>query len=167
MVYLIPCISIMISTCSCILCLLFAIMFLVCGDMTTRIFSACRHASLKLRGIVIARMSPSCSINNINRVSETPNLIYKKRTVYEFNFSKMIKYLKTQTLTYLIGSNPMNSNNYHSIGLCIFMYTVVINYINRLLIAIKTRGQNTDQKLIAGNEMIYFIHVLMYMLQII
>ena len=38
MVYLIPCISIMISTCSCILCLSFAIMFLVCGDVTTHIF---------------------------------------------------------------------------------------------------------------------------------
>ena len=46
----------------------------------------------------------------------------------------MIKSLKTQTLTYLIVSIPMNSNNYHSIGLCIFMYTVVINYINILLI---------------------------------
>ena len=79
----------------------------------------------------------------------------------------MIKYLKTQTLTYVIGSNPMNSNNYHSIGLCIFMYTVVINYINILLIAIKTSSQNTDQKLIAVNEMLYFILVHMYMLHII
>ena len=93
MVYLIPCISIMISTCSCILCLLFAIMFLVCGDMTTRIFSACRHASLKLRGIVIARMSPSCSINNINRVakfSETPYLIYKKEQYRSSIYSKLL-----------------------------------------------------------------------------
>ena len=63
----------------------------------------------------------------------------------------MIKYLKTLTLTYLMESNHMNSNNYHYISLCIFMYTVVINYINILLIAIKTSGQNTDQKLIAGN----------------
>ena len=47
------------------------------------------------------------------------------------------------------------------------MYTVVINYINILLIAIKTSGQNTDQKLIAGNEIIYVIRVLMYMLKII
>ena len=70
MMYLIPCISIMISTCSCILCLSFSIMFLVCGDVTTRIFSACGHASLKLRGIVIARMSPKCSINNINIVAK-------------------------------------------------------------------------------------------------
>ena len=38
MVYLIPCISIMISTYSCILCLSFAIMFLVCGDVSTCIF---------------------------------------------------------------------------------------------------------------------------------
>ena len=81
MVYLIPRINIMISTCSCILCLFFAIMFLVCGDVSTCIFSACRHASHKLRGIVLARMSPSCSINNINRVakfSETPYFIYTK-----------------------------------------------------------------------------------------
>ena len=41
-----------------------------------------------------------------------------------------IRYLKTQTLTYLIGSNPLNSYNYHSISLCIVVYTVVINYIN-------------------------------------
>ena len=45
----------------------------------------------------------------------------------------------------------MNSNNYHYIGLCIFMYTVVINYISILLFAIKT---STDQKLIAVNEML-------------
>ena len=115
-------------------------------------------------------MSPSCSINNINIVAkfyETPYLIYKKEQYRSSICSKTIKYLKTQTLTYFIGSNPINSNNYHSIGLCIIMYTVVINYINILFIAIKTRGQNTDQKLIAGNEMIYFIRVLMYMLQII
>ena len=76
MVYLIPCISIMISTCSCILCLSFAIMFLVCGDVTTRIFPACGHASLKLNS-----HSYKCSINNINIVAkfyETPNLIYTK-----------------------------------------------------------------------------------------
>ena len=92
-------------------------------------------------------MSPSCSINNINRVanfSETPYLIYKKKQYKSSIYSKMIKYLKTQTLTYLIGSNPIN---YQSIGLCIFMYTVVINYLNILLIAIKTSRQNTDQKL--------------------
>ena len=47
------------------------------------------------------------------------------------------------------------------------MYTVVIKYINILLIAIKTSGQNTDQKLIAGNELIYIMRVLMYMLKII
>ena len=61
------------------------------------------------------------------------------------------------------------------------MYIVVINYINILLIATKTSGQNinilliaiktssqnTDQKLIAGNKIIYVIRVLMYMLQII
>ena len=160
----------MISTCSCILCLSFTIMFLVCGDMTTRIFSACGHASLKLRGIVIARMSPKCSINNINIVakfSETPYLIYKKEQYRSSIYSKMIKYLKTQTLTYLIESNHTNSNNDHSLGLCIFMYTVVINYINILLIAIKTSGQNTDQKLIAGNISIYIMRVLMYMLKII
>ena len=56
----------------------------------------------------------------------------------------------------------MNSNNYHSIGLCILLSLII------LLIAIKTRGQNTDQKLIAGNEILYVIRVLMYyMLQII
>ena len=110
-------------------------MFVVYGDVSTCVFSECQHTSHKLRGIVIARMSPSCSINNINRVaqfSETPSytyLIYKKEQYRSSINSKMIKYLKTQTLTYLIGSNPMNSNNYHSIGLCIFMYTVVINYI--------------------------------------
>ena len=56
-------------------------MFLVCGDVTTHIFSTCPHALLKLKGIVTARMSPSGSINNINRVtkfSETPYLPYKK-----------------------------------------------------------------------------------------
>ena len=79
----------------------------------------------------------------------------------------MIKYLKSQTLTYLIGSNPINNNNYHAISLCKFMYTVVINYINISLIAIKTRGQDTDQKLIAVNEMLYFIRVLLDMLHII
>ena len=79
----------------------------------------------------------------------------------------MIKYLKTQTWTYLIESNHTNSNNDHSLGLCIFMYTVVINYINMLLIAIKTSGQNTDQKLIAGNVIIYIMRVFMYMLKII
>ena len=79
----------------------------------------------------------------------------------------MIKYLKTQTLTYLIASNPLNSYNYHAISLYIFMYTVVINYINILIIAIKTRGQNTDHKLIAVNEMLYFILLYMYMLHII
>ena len=158
MMYLIPCISIMISTCGYILCLSFTIMFLVCGDVSTRIFHACGHASLKLRGIVIARMSPKCSINNINIVakfSETPYLIYKKEQYRSSIYSKMIKYLKTQT--YLIESNHTNSNNDHSLGLCIFMYTVVINYINILLIAIKTRGQNTDQMLIAGNVIIYIM----------
>ena len=74
--------------------------------------------------------------------------------------------MKTQTLTYLIGSNPLNSYNYHSISLCIFMNTVVINYINILLIAIKTSNQNTGKKLIAVNEMLFFIRVLMYMLYI-
>ena len=148
----------MASTCSCILYLSFAIMFLVCVDVTTRIFSTCGHASLKLRGIVIARMSPKCSINNINIVAkfyETLYLIYKQEQYRSSIYSKMIKYLKTQTLTYLIESNHTNSNNDHSLGLCIFMYTVVINYINILLIAIKTSGQNTDQKLIAGNVIIY------------
>ena len=76
----------------------------------------------------------------------------------------MIKYLKTQTLTYLIGSNPLNSYNYHPTSLYIFMYTVVNNYINILLITIKTSSQNTDQKLIAVNEMLYFILEYMYML---
>ena len=138
-------------------------MFLVGWGLTTRIFSACGHASLKLRGIVIARMSPKCSINNINiaaRFYETPYLIYKKEQYRSSIYSKMIKYLKTQTLTHLIESN-------HSLGLCLFMYTVIINYINILLIAIKTSGQNTDQKLIAGNEIIYIMRVLMYMLKII
>ena len=79
----------------------------------------------------------------------------------------MIKYLKTQTLTYLIGSNPLNSYNYHSISVCIFVYTVVINYMNILLIAIKTNNQYTGQKIIAVNEMLYFILVHMYMLHII
>ena len=66
---------------------------------------------------------------------------YTKKEQYRSSiYSKMIKYLKTQTLTYLIESNHMNSNNYHYLGLCIFMYIVVINYINILLIAIKTRG---------------------------
>ena len=36
-----------------------------------------------------------------------------------------------------------------------------------ILIAIKTRNQNTGQKLIAVNEMLYFIRVFMYMLHII
>ena len=76
----------------------------------------------------------------------------------------MIKYLRTQTSTYLIGSNPLNSYKYHAITLCMFMYTVIINYINILLIAIKT---STGQKLIAVSEMLYFICVLMYMLYII
>ena len=58
----------------------------------------------------------------------------KKEQYRSLICSKMIKYLKTQTLTYLIESNNMNSNNYHSIGLCIFMSTVVINYINILCI---------------------------------
>ena len=73
----------------------------------------------------------------------------------------MIKYLNTQTLTYLIGSSPPNGYNYHSISLCIHCY------INILLIAIKTSHQNTGQKLIAVNEMVYFIRVVMYMLHII
>ena len=73
-------------------------------------------------------------------------------------YSKMIKYLKTQTLTYLIGGNPLNSYNYHTISSCIFMYTVVINYIINyiLLISIKTNNRNTGQRLIDVNEMIYF-----------
>ena len=100
MVYRIPCISIMISTCSCILCLSFAIMFLVLGDVISCIFSTCRHASLKRRGIVIARMPPSCSINNINRVVRfSKTLIYKKEQYRSSLYSKMTKYLKTQTLT--------------------------------------------------------------------
>ena len=53
-----------------ILCLSLAVMFLVCGDVSTCIFSACWHASHKLRRIGIIRMSPSCSINNNNRVAK-------------------------------------------------------------------------------------------------
>ena len=115
--YLVPCISIMVSTCSCILCLSFATIFLVCGDVTRCIFSACRHASLKLRGIGTSRMSPSCSISNINRVAkfyETPYLIYKKEQYRSSIYSKMIKYLKTQTLTYLFiwDNTIVGYNNY-------------------------------------------------------
>ena len=76
-------------------------MFHVCVDVTTRIFSACGHASLKLRGIVIARMSPKCSINNINIVAkfyETPYLIYKKEQYRSLIYSKMIKYLKKKDI---------------------------------------------------------------------
>ena len=68
-------------------------MFLVCGDVTIRILSACRHASLKLKGIVVARMSPKCSINNINIVAkfyESPYLIYKKEQYRSSIYSKMI-----------------------------------------------------------------------------
>ena len=111
-----------------ILCLSIAVMFLVCGDVSACI-SACRHTSLKLRRIVITRMSPSCSINNNNRVaklSETLYHIYKKEQYRSSFYSKMIKYLKTQTLTYLIAHNPLNSYNYHPISLYIFMYTVVL-----------------------------------------
>ena len=66
-----------------ILCVSIAVMFLVCGDVSACI-SACRHASLKLRRVVITRMSPSChpAINNNNRVAKlSETLIYKKRTV--------------------------------------------------------------------------------------
>ena len=115
-------------------------------------------------------MSPSCSINDNNRVarlSETLYHIYKKEQYMSSIYSKMIKYLKTETLTYLIASNLLNSYNYHAISLYIFMYTVVINYIDILLIAIKTRGQNTEHNLIAVNEMLYFILLYMYMLHII
>ena len=54
-----------------ILCLSIAVMFLVCGDVSAFMFSACRHALLKLRRIVITRMSPSCSINNKLSISYT------------------------------------------------------------------------------------------------
>ena len=80
-----------------ILCLSIAVMFLVCGVVSACMFSACRHASLKLRRIVITRMSPSCSINNNNRVAklyETLYLIYKKEQYRSSIYSKMIKYLK-------------------------------------------------------------------------
>ena len=143
------------------------IMFINCCHVSSVWGCVYMYVSCKLRMIVITRMSPSCSINNNNRVtklSETLYLIYKKEQYRSSIYSKMIKYLKTQTLTYLIGGNPLNCYNYHSISLCIFMYTVVINI---LLIAIKTSGQNINQKLIAVNEMLYFILVYMYMLHII
>ena len=101
------------------------IMFINCWHVSSVcacMFSACRHASLKLRRIVITRMSPSCSINNNNRVaklSETLHLINKKEQYRSSIYSKMIKYLKTQTLTYLIGGNPLNSYSYHPISLYI------------------------------------------------
>ena len=78
-----------------ILCLSIAVMFLVCGDV-----SACRHASLKLRRIVITRMSPSCSINNNNRVaklSETLYLIYKKEQYMSSFYSNDILNCKQST----------------------------------------------------------------------
>ena len=53
-----------------LLCLSFAVMFLVCGDVSICIFSTFRNASYKLRIIIITRMTPSCSINNINRIAK-------------------------------------------------------------------------------------------------
>ena len=58
-----------------ILCVSIAVMFLVCGDVSACI-SACRHASHKLRRTVIARISPSCSINNNNRVAKLSETLY-------------------------------------------------------------------------------------------
>ena len=65
--------------------------------------------------IVIIRMSECHLVVQLIISIELPSCL-KVSISYTNKIKYIIKYLKTQTLTYLIGNNLLNSYNYHSIS---------------------------------------------------